>query len=202
MTSDAYSAIYDFRLLPYALGDVLTWNVHSAIRSEHIGRKKVDVYICLDEQSPANLHQRDFATAENCGLLFNELFGAFGTHPQPGNVYFFRRREEMLQRLRELASNDSALAEPVLEYEQAVEKSEDIEAQNLYLIRNAYSHDGINAFLAKHGRIPLLRASLGYGPDVESLLAKRFAGKRIVAFHMRNRRLDAGYGGKFSYARS
>jgi len=201
MTSDTYSAVYDFSLMPYALGDVLTWNIHSAIRSEMLGRKKVDVYICLDERSPANLHQRDFASAENCGLLFNELFGAFGTHPQPGNVHFFRRREEMRQRLRELADADSAIARPIVEYEHAVDLFEDVETQNRYLVENAYSHDAINAFHTEKGRIPLLRTSMGYGPDVEGLLARRLAGKRVVTFHMRNRRLDAGYGGKFSYSR-
>jgi hypothetical protein len=199
--SDTYCAIYDFGLMPYALGDVLTWNIHSAIRCEQQGRKKVDVFICLDERFSANIHQRDFAIAENCGLLFNELFGAFGTHPRLGNVYFFRDREEMVLRLKELANSDAGIAETIDEYETALDAAEDIGALNQYLAKNAYSHDAINGFLAKHGRIPLLCDSLGYRPDVAGLVVKRFAGKRIVTFHMRNRRLDAGYGGTFSYSR-
>lgn len=201
MNSDSYFAIYDFALMPYALGDVLTWNVHSAIRCEALGRKKVDIFICLDERFPSNLYQREFATAENSGLLFNELFGAFGTQPKLGNLFFYRQREEMLARLRELAGNDPALAAPVDDYERTVAAREDSDALNRYFIRNAYSHEAINAFYREQGRIPLLRPSMGCEPDVAGLVTRRFAGKKIVAVHMRLRRLDIGYGGEHSYSR-
>lgn len=107
----------------------------------------------------------------------------------------------MVHRLRELANSDEGIAKTIDEYETALDAGEDIIAQNNYLANNAYSHDAINGFLAEHGKIPLLCDSLGYRPDVTGLMVKRFAGKRIVTFHMRNRRLDAGYGGTFSYSR-
>ncbi|MBI3044297.1 MAG: hypothetical protein HYY78_15860 [Betaproteobacteria bacterium] len=201
MISDAYCAVYDFGLMPYALGDVLTWNVHSAIHCEQRGRARVDTFICLDESIPSNLFQRDFVTAENSHLLFNELFGAFGTHPSPGNVHFYRRRETMLERLRELAAADEVIAESVTEYERTIAALDDKAALIRYFTKYAYSHQGINAFFEARGRIPRLRSSTGCAPDVDSVVTKRFAGKRIVTIHMRHRRLDIGYGGEISYTR-
>lgn len=201
MTGDTYCAIYDFELMPYALGDVLTWNVLSAIRCERLGRECVDAYVCLDERFPSNIYQRDFVTAENSGVLFNELFGAFGTHPKPGSVHLFRRRERLLEKLHEIARGDAAVSEAVDDYEQTLAQREDGHALVRYFRKHVHSHDQINAYFAEHGRIPLLRPSLGCGPDVASLLSKKFAGKRIVAIHVRMRRLDIGYGGDDSYAR-
>ena len=201
MTEAPYCAIYDFELMPYALGDVLTWNVLSAIRCEKAGRAHVDAFICLDERHPANLYQRDFVTTENSGVLFNELFGAFGTHPHPGGVYFFRSREAMLAKLREAARNDAAVAEAVDDYEQTLARRDDGSELVRYFRKHVQSHQQINAFFSERERIPLLRPSMGCEPDVAGVLRKRFAGKRIVAVHVRLRRMDIGYGGDDSYAR-
>ena len=70
-----YCAIYDFELLPYALGDVLTWNIQTALRCEEAGRDVVDAYVCLDRRYPASIYQRNLVVAENSPLYFNELFG-------------------------------------------------------------------------------------------------------------------------------
>lgn len=48
----AYCAIYDFQLLPYALGDVFTWNVPTALRCEEAGREQVEDLICMDRSRP------------------------------------------------------------------------------------------------------------------------------------------------------
>jgi hypothetical protein len=199
--SDSYPAIYDFELLPYALGDVLTWNVQTAIRCEDAGRSRVDVLMCVDERHPAGLYQRGLVSAANCGLFFNELFGAFATHPNPGRLLVFRRREELLAYLRAAGRDDPLHAEALREHEAALARSTNEEALVEYFTQTIHSHDRINAFAARHGRVPLLRPSLGTEPDIAGLLAHRFPDKRIVAVHTRLRRLDAGYGGEQSYAR-
>jgi hypothetical protein len=193
--------VYDFELMPYALGDVLTWNVQTAIRCEELGRERVDAYLCMDERHPASIYQRGLVTADNCGLYFNELFGAFGTHPKPGSVFLYRSREEMLERLREASKGDAANSEALADYERALESRENEAALIEYFTKYIHSHERINTFAAAHGRIPLLRPSMGCGPDVTGLVAKRFAGKRIVTIHIRLRRLDAGYGGERTYSR-
>jgi hypothetical protein len=209
MTGRTYSAVYDFGLFPFALGDVLTWNVQTAIRCEELGRERVDTYICVDEHQPPNLFQRDLITADNCGLFFNELFGAFGTHPKPGNVFLYRRREQMQQRLREALRGDAANLEDLADYGRALADYERALTTRgagpalmiEYFTKSLHSHERINAYAAAHGGIPLLRPSMGCEPDVTGLLTKRFAGNRIVAIQMRQRRLDAGYGAEFTYWR-
>ena len=216
MTNRVYCAVYDFGLFPYALGDVLTWNVQTAIRCEELGRECVDAYVCVDERHPPNIFQRDLITADNGALFFNELFGAFGTHPRPGNVLLYRRRDEMLARLREALRDDAANAEDLADYETAAADYERASAIGgsgrsvlighpafmiEYFRKSIHSHERINAYSAEHGRVPLLRPSMGCEPDVTGLLTKRFAGNRIVAIQIRLRRLDAGYGAEHTHWR-
>jgi hypothetical protein len=209
MMGRSYCAVYDFGLFPYALGDVLTWNVQTAIRCEELGREQVDIYICVDTRQPPNVFQRDLITADNCELFFNEVFGAFGTHPKPGNVFLYRSRDEMLERLREACRGDAANSEDLAGYERALAdyqralttRGDGPALMIEYFTKSIHSHERINVFAAEHGRIPLLRPSMGCGPDVIGLLTKRFAGNRIVAIQMRLRRLDAGYGAEFTYWR-
>ena len=53
MTGRIYCAVYDFGLFPYALGDVLTWNVQTAIRCEELGRLHLSRPILRPQQVPA-----------------------------------------------------------------------------------------------------------------------------------------------------
>jgi hypothetical protein len=197
----SYSAIYDFELLPYALGDVLTWNVQTAIRCEETGRGRVDVYICADARYPASIYQKHLVTASNYGLFLSELFGAFGTHPRLGNVLVYHRREDLLQRLRDSAKEEGGEAEGLSEYEQALALRTDEDAVIEFFTRRVKSHERINAFARQHGRIPLLQASRGSEPDVAGFGRARLSGRRVVAIHVRLRRVDAGYGGEQTYTR-
>jgi len=201
MTAKPYCAVYDFELLPYALGDVLTWNVQTAIRCRDIGRDRVDIYICMDQRYPVSMYQWDLVRPENQWLFFNELFGAFGTHPCPGNIHIFRNRDELLDKLREIARDDPPNAAAIADYERTVANKEEGDALVEYFTRYVHSHQQINDFFRRQGRIPLLRPSAGCEPDVSGLLARRFAGKKIVPFHLRLRKLDVGYGGEHSYDR-
>jgi len=174
---------------------VLTWNVHKAIRAEELGRKKVDLFICLDERRPAFFNQRDVITAKNCGLFFNELFGAFGTQPSLGSIFLYRRREQMLKRLRTAAESSDDDMQDLVAYEHALASGAYMSDTRMdYFADNIYSHQRLNAFAALHGQLPLLRPSTGCDHDVAELLARRLSGKRIVVIHMRLRLLDAGYG--------
>jgi len=201
MSEAVYCGIYDFELLPYALGDVLTWNVQTAMRCEATGRRRIDMYICLDPRYPASIYQRNLIVAENCGLFFNELFGAFGTHPYLGNIFLFNDRDALLTRMREVAEGDPINTEVLEDYERVLAHRDDEAALNVYFIKYIYSHERLNAFAAAEGRIPLLRPSMGCEPDVDGLMTRRFADKRVVIIHPRSRRLDYGMGGDHTYFR-
>ncbi len=202
MPANTLCAIYDFELMPYALGDVLTWNVQTAIQCEEAGCESVDIYICHDARYPACIFERDLVTAENCGLFFSELFGAFGTHPKLGNLLVYRSRDELLTRLQAEVKSNAASANALNAYLKALANRHDEVAAIEYFTRTIQTHERINAFAARFGRIPLLRPSIGCEPDIKGLVAARFAGRRIVAVHARLRRLDAtGYSGRRSYAR-
>lgn len=238
-------AIYDFELFPYALGDVLTWNVRTAMRCAELQRELVDIYICADERFPAGIYQRGLVNPQNFELFFSELYGAFGTHPKLGNIHIFRQREALLAHLQQLATEDEVNAEAVADYLSVLEHrvSESVrkkvwhqlvnglrgnryvreafnrllnpslktailnqvlsieEILNNYFIKYIHSHENINKFAEKNGGIPLLLPAIGCSPDVDELIERRFFGKKIVTFHLRLRRLDAGYGGEHSYSR-
>jgi len=192
MTDRNYCAIYDLSLMPHALGDVLTWNVHSAIRCEQIGRKWVDILICLDEQFPASLHRRQIGTTQKDGLLFNELLGAFGTHPRLGNVQFFLHREEMRRTLHELANDDAVLSDSIQQYERLLVAADGNIAPGGNPSENVNFQGEINGFCERGGRIPLLCSTSGCEPDVLGVLKKRFGGKRIVPIYPHGRESDTG----------
>lgn len=196
-----YCAVYDFELMPYALGDVLTWNVQTAIRCEQLGRASTDIFICVDERHPASLYQQGVITPQNCALFMDELFAAFGTHPKPGSILVYRRREELLARLREVAQGDPVNAEVLADYEQVLARRANDDAVIEYFTRSLHSHEQINDFASKHGNIPRLRSCIGCERDVAALIANRFSDKHVVAIHMRLRRLDFGLGGEGTYAR-
>ena len=197
----AYCAIYDFQLLPYALGDVLTWNIQTALRCEEAGRRQVEAFICMDRTVPASIYQRDLVMAENCGLYFNELFSAFYTHPNLGNIHLFASYDEMRGHLRDASRGDALSAETLADYERVLAGRDDTATLNAYFIKYIYSHERLNNYGAQHGRIPLLTPSRGCEPDVQGLLATLFADKRIVVIHPRLRQLDNGLGGLHTYFR-
>lgn len=94
--------IYDFEFFPYALGDVLTWNVRAAMRCDELNIHALDVYICIDEKNPASIYQRGLINQDNFELFFNELYSAFGTNPKLRNLYIFRQRDSLLAKLEEV----------------------------------------------------------------------------------------------------
>ena len=83
--------------------------------------------------------------AENCNLFFNELLGAYGTHPLPGNIHIYTNRDSMLERLRSIAATDALAAGALADYENALERRDDEKALNDYFIQYIHSHEQLNA---------------------------------------------------------
>ena len=205
----ALIAVYDFALFPYALGDVLTWNIRTALRCQRAGRDVVDVYVCIDLDAPPMLYQKDLVDPTNNELFFTELYSAFGTHPRLGNFYVYRSRADLIEHLHAITADDGVNAQIVSDYiavaqyiDAPIPATEARDAKiRSYFEREILTHGEINAAAVKHGHIPLLKPALGCGPDVEALLRERFAGKEVVSFHLRLRQVDVGYGAAPSYSR-
>lgn len=213
-------AIYDFGMFPYALGDILTWNVRTAIDCEQMRRDAVDVYICIDSEDPACLFQYEMVDKANHEIFFTEIFSAFGTHPRLANIYIYRSRQSMIEKLQEFTT-DKVNGEIISNYVTAVEfRSAAIGALELqpelrasdallpgesevrqYFNDQLHSHKVINDFVAQAGTVPLLKTAPGCDADVVPFLAECAPGKRVVPFHLRLRQVDRGFGGTSSYAR-
>lgn len=201
MNSKIYNAVYDFELMPYALGDVLTWNVQTAIQCETAGLDKVNINILIDGNFPASIYQKEMITSDNYGIYFNELFGSFGTHPYLGNIFIFRNREDLLNSLYITSKLNNLNLEAYDDYIFAINNRSELNVLVSYFTKYIYYHDRINDFSNSKGRIPLLKPSLGCEPDISGLINKRLAGKKIVVIHPRLRKLDIGYAGSHTYSR-
>lgn len=116
MSNNRLIAIYDFEFFPYALGDILTWNVRTAMRCEELNKQCVDIYVCVDKKYPASIYQRGLVNHNNFELFFNELYTALGTHPKLGNLYIFRQRDDLLEKLNEVISTDADNMEAIHDY--------------------------------------------------------------------------------------
>lgn len=141
--------VYDFELFPYALGDVLTWNVRTAMRCRELGRSAVDIYICLDKRYPAGFFQRSLANPDNFELFFSELYNAFGTHPCLGNIFIFRQREALMERLMAVAEEDPEAAEGIDDYLSILDYSERHKSRRNTVIAELQKSDGIRKTLKK-----------------------------------------------------
>ena len=196
-----FCAIYDFELAPYALGDVLTWNVQTSIQCVEANRSHVDIYICLDDRYPSSIYQKDLVTSKNSNLFFNELFGAYGTHPMLGSLLVFAKREHLIDHLKETAADDPINTLVLNDYLAVLDQRTDQDALVEYFLKYIYSHERINAFAEQRGGVPLLTESRGCGPDVRGVMKHVLGGKRAVIIHPRLRRMDVGYGGHHTYSR-
>jgi hypothetical protein len=201
MESGRLPSIYDFELFPYALGDVLTWNIQTAIRAVEAGDKQAELFVCVDPTKSTFRFQTDLVTPDNSFHLFAELFGAFTTGPNLGNVHIFTDRSELVNNLkRQFAANDVARS-IIQDYEFAVTAKPLSDARLQYFNEQVHSHEQINSFYARQRFLPLLNSSWGCEPEVDYLLDAALEGRPAVVIHPRLRRLDQGMRGETSRGR-
>lgn len=187
-------AIYDFELFPYALGDVLTWNVRTAMRCEELGYELVDVYVCLDEKYCSGIFQKDMVNSENYQLFFSELYTAFGTHPKLGNVFIFRDRKSLFERLIDLAKKDSNIAESIDEYLLVLEYSQKHKSRLDFIstIREKLDpiKDAIKAGLPKKAREIFYNLAMPAGKKVTEYFDKYIHSHAAInSFYEKNNRI-------------
>jgi len=188
--------------MPYALGDILTWNVQTAISCELAGFQKVDIYICIDKKYPSNLFQFDVVNSDNYLLFLSELLPAFFTHPFLANLFIFNSRVDLLDIVNfKKTKNNNNIKSILHEYEKAISNNKNSKFLIDYFNSIISNHKKINLFFKNNNRIPLLQSSLSCLPDILGLLRNQFSNKHIVTIHQRLRRLDIGYGGNHTIDR-
>lgn len=196
-----YSAIYDFALFPYALGDALTWNIQTTLRAMELGCDQVDVYLCIDRNTPAFLYQADLIHEGNYQLFFQELLPAFQTHPLIRHLKIYGDRTSLLMDLVDIRKENPQIENDIREYEGAVQPQVSEHDRAEYFKKFIYSHRKLNEWSAGGRAMPLLSIPSGYSGEIQHLLGKTWAAKRVVAVHFRLRRLDLGMGGEHTYNR-
>lgn len=146
-------SIYDFSILPYALGDILTWNVKQCVKAIAQGQDFIDVYIhCGD---PVNVHQDKYVNEGNEKSFMYDILPAFYTNPMLRNVHLFHDQAAMCQALSE---NDAT------HHFGRWSKDMIIHDINKILYNEICSHSDINTHFANKGSVPHLVAPRGFDP--------------------------------------
>jgi hypothetical protein len=187
-------AIYDFSILPYALGDVLTWNVKQCVKTKEAGLEKMDVYVCADEKSPVCFHQDKYISSENFQLHLFELLPAFYTNPFLRNIYIYHDRTEFGKALSSLCHNDENCARIITKYQNDLEQSHLHEAFERIGREEFMGHHDLNAHYASHQEIPKLVAPKGCLQDVQEVRSRIGGDRLLVLTHFRCRNRDQSLG--------
>lgn len=191
MNNKRLVAVYDFAVMPYALGDVLTWSVKKSVTALNHGLESVVVYICADEKNPSNFHQNQFVTPTNFEASLLELMPAFWSNPMMSEVRVFRSREALMESLSSLSDLDTASRAGLTGYDYVWENRGQLAVVNSYLERQICSHEDINDYAARNaGGIPWLQMPESFTSAVRDLRASWSPEGYFVAMNIRTRAYD------------
>ena len=113
---DHLLVIYDFGLLPYALGDVLTFNIQSAVKCLNARKKNIRLLICCDQNYCANFDQRKFINKKNYEYFYDQLSPAFQAQAVSTEVLKFDNREKFVKYLQTQINDDAINNEVIGDY--------------------------------------------------------------------------------------
>lgn len=194
-----FCAVYDFALLPYALGDVITWNIKTAIKARERYCTAVDIYLRVSAES-CSLSLQSYINGSNYILFFSELYPAFQAHPLLRNLHLYSNSCELISDTFKLKNNINYDLSDVESYESVISLNSDFKSKQNYLFSQVHLHNDINKYYFKYHELPQINTKAG-SSDLELLFAKVFADKYIVIIQPRFRQLDKGFGGNQTYER-
>ncbi|WP_072622907.1 hypothetical protein [Spirulina major] len=195
-----YCAIYDFALLPYALGDVMTWCVKTAMKAKERDCRYVDIYIRVSSESYAINLQTKHVCPNNYQIFLSELYPAFQAHPLLRNLHIFSDPDNLLKSISAQETYEDIETHEVESYKQiALEKASNQDKDN-YLICQVKAHNDINQYYDTYQEIPKLKTSVA-NSDLDFLFSGIFKNKFVVLIQPRLRKVDRGFGGDLTYNR-
>lgn len=190
MSKDSLVCIYDFAILPYALGDVLTWNIKRSVIAEDAGLSKIEVLVCADDEVPSVYHQNQYITSSNFETHLLELMPAFSSNPKLLELRVFRSRERMWSALEGRKLNEASKA-GVLGYRRVWDRRAKISEVNNYFEQQICSHQDLNDYAARNGsEIPWLSMSRSFLEPVRELKERWNPLGYFVALNFRTRAFD------------
>lgn len=174
-----FKAFLDFAGSPYALGDILTWNMRVCVEALYAGKEQTDVWVLSDPENPSNKYQF-YINGLNHQKYLLDLMPAFFTNPMLRNIHFLHERAE----LDRLVFDSHVREEPFFPNMEKYVSG--------YRTRSAlYSnHDLINAWYREKGWVPKLALPKGVRTWAENFLKSYNPNCVIVAVHLRNRRYE------------
>ena len=177
-TEQSHLAVWDFAVKPYALGDILSWNLLTVINAIRAGKKRVDIAIILDPLRP-NMPAQGYITSQNYMQFFLELEQAFYFNPMLGNLHIYKDRllfEEMmiLKNLKQESMQPSLTGY----------------TNDLHNCHQGYSfyHHEFNSFFDEYGYVPKFKVPAGFEGVTREVFSKAHSETFVVAVHLRQRK--------------
>lgn len=173
---DRFTGFIDFSASPFALGDILTWNVRVCCEALSAGRKAVDVVALTDRELLGNAYQ-SFLTRHNLLCTYLDLAAAFYVNPLLRGFTHLMDRASFERRMRAAASDNQPMFPGTREYEAGLRT------------RNALysSHLPMNRFYREHGHLPRLKVPQAYLAQAENFLESCGPEAFAVVVHVRRR---------------
>jgi hypothetical protein len=172
-----FKAFLDFAGSPYALGDILTWNMITCTEALYAGRERVDIWVLSEPENPSNRYQF-YITGLNHQKFLLDLMPAFYTNPMLGNMHFLQSGAKLERQIFDAHIAGEPCFPGLDKY-----KGDFRPKEALYS-----SHDRINQWYAENGWVPRLALPKGIRTWAENFLKSFNPNSFIVTVHLRNRK--------------
>jgi tetratricopeptide (TPR) repeat protein len=169
MKSDLNLGIYDLGILPYALGDVLTWCMKHRIRGILDRRPKNRVLVCASADRPAGIHQAHFITRTNFHGYLVEILPAFLALGDDIDLRIVSDRKACWREMDALGKESSRAARAYHDYRRTWELRTRFSRCRAFFERHVSSHEDINAHAAEAGDLPWLAMPSGIRHTVRDI---------------------------------
>lgn len=187
----SFPAIYDFSVLPYALGDVITWSIKTAIRASRANCSTVNLFVCTDKNEPACSFQSSYINSKNYQFFFKDLDSIFQFHPLANKYEVFDDRSSFEKAIYACHAKEEnpVIQANFLQYLKAYKSRFCPQSLRKYHESEISLHSDINELYLQNLEIPRLKCVESIREHVKT--SKRNLGNRVfIALNFRLRGQD------------
>lgn len=181
------AAIWDFSVWPYAMGDILNWNVCLCCKALEQDIKKIDIYVIVDENKPGPKMQ-SYIHPKNYERFLLDVLPAFHTNPLLNTVKIYKNREAFERELIELSVQKVECTPTANQYVEAINNIQHPTINSSYIGEFA----SINQFYKQNRFIPKLKAFKGIETIGQNLKLGFPKDVFFTALHLRHRKSEQG----------